>query len=153
MIIKKFKKSDSAALLALIEKMISYHRRLDSYYRPFDQFPDWEETFQNWLKDKEMMVFLVEIDGKIVGYLRAGVEKAPDYATAKKIGIIYDVFISEPERRRGIARKLFDSALEWFNLKKAKRLELSVDARNPGGIKFWNALGFFEYKLRMRKDL
>ena len=72
---------------------------------------------------------------------------------AKKIGIIFDIFIESNYRRSGIADNLLEPAFQWFQKKKVKHIELSVDARNESAIKFWSKAGFFRYKLRMRKDL
>lgn len=151
MSIRNFKKSDIPELKNLIGKMVEYHHQLDPYYKPFKEYRNFGEEMENWLSDKEMRILLAEDGGRLIGYIRAGMEDAPDYAAAKKIGIIYDVFVEKNYRRKGVAAKLFEEALNWFLIKKISHLELNVDVRNEEAIAFWKKLGFFEYKLRMRK--
>ncbi|MBI4991980.1 MAG: GNAT family N-acetyltransferase [Candidatus Harrisonbacteria bacterium] len=153
MIIRNLQKSDLLGLLNLIEGMVDYHHEIDGYYKAFSEYKTLEEDVKFWLNDKDTRSLVAEDNGKLVGYLRAGVERAPDYAIVKKIGIIYDAFVSEKYRKRGIARQLLNEALKWFEIKKAKNIELSVDVRNEAGIRFWKSAGFKEYKFRMRFDL
>jgi ribosomal protein S18 acetylase RimI-like enzyme len=153
MLIRGLQKNDTEALRALLKAMVEYHAAIDRYYKPFSEYKNIDEEIDGWLKDKNMRLLGAEVNGKLVGYARLAVESAPDYAAAKKIGVVYDLFVSEQYRRRGIANALFVEALEWFEKKKVKYIELSVDARNESGIVLWKKLGFFPYKLRMRKDL
>ncbi len=153
MLIRNARKSDIKAILGLIEGVVKHHNKIDCYYKPFSQYSGLEEEIGSWFSNKEMAVLIAEDSGKLVGYAQVSVEPAPTYVLAKKIGIVYDMFVSESYRRKKIAKKLFDEALRWFALKKVRHIELSVDARNESGIKLWKSLGFFEYKLRMRLDL
>jgi len=153
MAIRNLQKKDAEAFLGLIKGMIDYHHGIDNYYKDFSQHKTLEEDIKFWLNDKDTRSLVAEDDGKLIGYLRAGVEKAPDYVAAKKIGIIYDAFVLEKYRKQGIAKQLLTEALRWFEIKKVKNIELSVDVRNDAGIKFWKNTGFKEYKFRMRLDL
>jgi ribosomal protein S18 acetylase RimI-like enzyme len=153
MMIRGLEKNDKAQLLCLLEAMVGYHRAIDRYYKQFSEYKNWDEEIDSWLKDKDTRLLAGEIDGELAGYARIAVESAPDYAAAKKIGVIYDVFVLEQYRRQGIADALCTAALEWLQKKKVKHIELSVDARNEAGIALWKKLGFFSYKLRLRKDL
>lgn len=153
MIIRTMKKSDLAGLMALLAKVVDYHRRIDSYYKPFSKFKNLKAEAESWLKDKDLLVLAAEDGGELIGYFRGSAESAPDYVDRDKIGIVYDVFILEPYRRQGIAKMFFAQARKWFLKKRVKNIELNVDARNSAAIKFWKELGFFDYKLRMRLDL
>ncbi len=153
MTIRGLQKNDAPDLFGLLEEMVNYHAKIDSYYKPFSQYKNWDEEIDSWLKDKDMRLIGAEAGGKLVGYARVSIEPAPDYAVPKKIGIVYDVFVLEKYRRQGIAEMLCEDASAWFQKKKVKYIELSVDARNESGIAFWKKLGFFPYKLRMRKDV
>ena len=85
--------------------------------------------------------------------MRVGVELAPAHMAAKKIGIIYDVFVLDNFRRKEIGRRLVEKSLEWFKIKKVKYIDLGVDSRNEAAIKFWDSLGFSIYKFKMKLDL
>lgn len=138
-------------LSKLVGEVANYHHEIDPVYKSADQYPDLEGMAKSWLSDPDMLVFVVEEGGKLIGYLRIGVEAAPDYSTEKKIGLVYDAFVEGESRRQGIAEQLFQRALEWFSKKGASSIELNVDARNSGAIEFWRKLDFADYKIRMRR--
>lgn len=154
MVIRGLQKNEKTQLRGLLEAMVGYHAAIDRYYKPFSEYKkSWDEEIDSWLKDKDMRILAAEAGGGLIGYARIAVEPAPDYASAKKIGVVYDLFVLERYRRKGIADALFADAMEWFEKKKAKHIELSVDVRNEAGIAFWKKFGFSAYKLRMGKDL
>ncbi len=151
--IRTFQKKDLRAVVALVEKMSDYHHSLDSTYKPAKAYGDWGGIVSEWLEDPETQVFLAEEGGGVVGYIRAGVESAPEYSSEKKIGVVFDSYVEEEYRRQGIAGELFAAALTWFKKKKARSIELNVDCRNEGAIALWRELGFREIKLRMRRPI
>ncbi|MBI3045941.1 MAG: GNAT family N-acetyltransferase [Candidatus Harrisonbacteria bacterium] len=153
MFIRILKKSDLADLMKFLAKIVEYHRGLDRYYKPFSKYKNLRNEIESWLDDKNNLILVAEEGEALVGYFRAGVERAPVYVDRDKIGIVYDVFVLKPYRQQGIAEMLFGEALKWFQMKKIKNIELNVDARNEAAIKFWRKHGFGEYKLRMRLDL
>ena len=153
MIIRSAKKSDLEELMRLLEEMVIYHTQIDKYYKSFSKYSGLREEAESWLSNKDMKVILAEDVGEIIGYAQVSVEDAPTYASVKKIGVVYDMFVLEPYRRKKIAEQLFSEAMDWFSSKKIKNIELSVDSRNVAGVKYWESLGFFPYKFRMRKDL
>lgn len=153
MTIRNFKKSDLESVFRLAKAMIDYHHQLDSYYKPANEFRNLKKYAEEWLKEKDTQVLVAEEAGEVIGYSRVGIIKAPDYAVPKSIGFVYDVLVAKPYRRQGVGEQLFKEALNWLKKNKVRQIELNVDARNNAGINFWKKFGFFEYKLRMRKDL
>ncbi|MEK7192279.1 MAG: GNAT family N-acetyltransferase [Patescibacteria group bacterium] len=153
MTIRITKKQDLAAILEMARAMVDYHHELDPYYKPSSALADLESHAEEWLEDPNMILIVAENSGKIVGYFRCATEEAPFYSKAKKIGTVADVFVAREYRRKGAASQMFEKALEWFKKKKVQNIELNVDFRNTGAIAVWKKMGFFEYKLRMRKDL
>ncbi len=153
MIIHKAEASDTTTILKLVKKLVDLHHRLDEYYKAAAEYKDLEERIADWFDDKNIAVFIAEDNGSVIAYIRGGIEEAPYYANVKKIGVLNDVFVEEAYRRQKIAEELFLRLEEWFKMKNIKNIELSVDARNETGIVLWKSLGFFEYKLRMRRDI
>ena len=151
--IRTLKKADLGGTLDLVKKMADYHHGLSDFYKPSADYENWEGMASDWLNDPDMQLFVAEDAGKIVGYIRAGVEEAPEYSSEKKIGIVYDTLVSEGSRRQGIAAQLFEKALAWLKKKKVNFIELNVDARNEGAIEFWKRSGFGTVKLRMRRKI
>ncbi len=151
--IRTFQKNDLRDVRVLVKKMADYHHSLDSAYKAVETYSDLEGIVNGWLDDPETQVFLAEETTSIVGYIRVGVESAPDYSTEKRMGMIYDSFVEEKYRRQGIAGQLFEAALFWLKKKKVNFVELNVDFRNESAIALWRKLGFQEIKLRMRRPL
>lgn len=151
--IRNFREHDVPKLAKLIGEVADYHHQIDPVYRPASQYSDLEGMAKGWLTDPDTLVLVVEGSGKLIGYLRIGVEPAPEYSTEKKIGMVYDAFVEEESRRRGVAEELFQKSLEWFSKKGVLSIELNVDARNSGAIEFWHQLDFADYKVRMRRPV
>ncbi|TSC81403.1 MAG: GNAT family N-acetyltransferase [Parcubacteria group bacterium Gr01-1014_19] len=151
--IRTFKKSDLSDVLVLVKKIADHHHSLDPAYKAVKAYSDLEGIVSSWLDDPETQVFLAEETAGIVGYIRVGVESAPDYSAEKRMGMIYDSFVEEKYRRQGIAGQLFEAALSWLKKKKVNFVELNVDFRNESAIALWRKLGFREVKLRMRRPL
>lgn len=153
MIIRSAKKSDLGGLMKLLEEMVIYHRKIDQYYKEFSKYSGLKDEVESWLSNKEMKVLVAEDGGNLIGYAQISAEDAPTYASVPKIGVVYDMYVQDSYRRKGIADMLFSEALDWFRLKKIKNIELSVDSRNTAGVKYWESMGFSTYKFRMRMDL
>ena len=153
MIIRTAKKSDLNGLMKLLEEMVIYHTKIDKYYKSFSKFSGLKDEAESWLSNKDMKVLVAEDESGLISYAQVSVEDAPTYATVSRIGVVYDMYVREPYRRSGIANQMFAEVMDWFGKKKIKNIELSVDARNTAGVKYWESLGFSVYKFRMRKDL
>lgn len=151
--IRDASRADLPAIVAMAKEIVDRHHRLDPYYKAAAKYKNLENDLAEWLEDGDVKLLAATEGQRLVGYFRAAVEDAPSYVAAKRIGVIYDIFVSEEFRRRGIGAKLLHEALNWFRSKKIKDIEVSVDARNREAVEFWKSDGFFEYKLRLRKTL
>lgn len=150
MLIRKASQNDLGLILDFARQMSEMHKQLDAYYKLPTNL---EETLSSDLNDENSLTLIAEENGISIGYIRVSIERAPAYITPKKIGVVYDLFVNENHRLKGVGKKLFDEALEWLRNKNIKHIELSVDARNISGIAAWKKFGFLEYKIRMRKDI
>lgn len=152
MTIRKATPNDLPAVVALARQMADYHHQLDPYYKTSAAYKNLEGDFAEELEDKDSLILVAEIDGRVTGYFRGMIEPAPLYVAAKKVGVVNDLFVEPAGRKKGAGGKLFQAALDWFGDRGVKNIELNVDARNTLGIAFWKKHGFFDYKIRMRKD-
>ncbi|MGB9675510.1 MAG: GNAT family N-acetyltransferase [Candidatus Nanoarchaeia archaeon] len=96
---------------------------------------------------------VAENEKEIMGYFLAKIEKAPIYITPKRIGVIYDAFVKEKYRRKGIGENLFKVVLDWFKKNKIKHVEVTADYRNKQAIQFLKKLNFKPYRLKLRRDI
>ncbi len=153
MLIRSAKKIDLDGIMSLMEEMVVYHNKLDGYYKAFSKYSGLREEAESWLSNKDMKLLVADDGGDIIGYAQVSIEDAPTYASVKKIGVVHDMFVRDPYRRQKIAKQIFSEAMDWFSSKNLEHIELSVDSRNVAGVKYWESLGFFPYKFRMRKDI
>ena len=58
--IRNFRKSDLKNLLELLKEMVNYHRKLNSFYKPFEDYGDWNREISGWFNDKDLQVFVAE---------------------------------------------------------------------------------------------
>ena len=88
--------------------------------------------------------FVWEEDGEIVGNLSL----IPMPARKGKIFLIANVAVHPEHRRRGIARKLTDAALEDCRNRRADEIWVHVRDDNPGARSLYTSMGFIEHSNR-----
>src|SRR5512145_3174688 len=66
------------------------------------------------LRDDDVVVFVAEKDGAVVGYVFAGLEPLSWKELRDACGFIHDVLVDEAGRRLGIATALIEAAVEWL---------------------------------------
>lgn len=97
--------------------------------------------------------FLAEEDGKIVGFVAGKIEDKPGFYIERKIGILFQVFVEEEYRNKGIGIRLIKKFISWLKYKKIKNIRLEVFLNNRTALKLYENLGFKEFKIEMRKKL
>lgn len=153
MLLREAKIEDVGALEPLVLGMMNYHRSIDNGYKSVEEFGDISALINDWLKEQNTKLFAAELDGQIIGYLRASINESPDYLKEPLYGMVDDIFVDPAKRRSGVAVLLFEKAKEWFLKRNISRVELNVHAKNPDAIALWKKLGFKDYKIRMKLDL
>jgi ribosomal protein S18 acetylase RimI-like enzyme len=88
--------------------------------------------------------FVWEEAGSIVGNLSL----IPMPSRGERIFLIANVAVHSDYRRRGIARKLTEAALEETSARRADRLWLHVREDNPAAIRLYESIGFKETNRR-----
>lgn len=78
--------------------------------------------------------FVAEEDGRIVGAIMAGHDG--------RRGYIYHTVVLPRYRRRGIARRLVESAMAALESEGINKAALVVFGRNETGNGFWESMGF-----------
>ena len=144
---------DTAAIADLARAFADFHHELEPLHKTGLEYSEWEKMVSEWLSDTDTRMFVAEDNGHVVGYIRASADNAPLYSREKKIGKINDVYVVPAARKRGVLTALFNEELSWFRTKHVSSVELNVLVRNIDAIASWRALGFKEYRLRMRRGV
>lgn len=101
--------------------------------------------------DPYTRTFVAEVDGEVIGYvLGAVLDLHPDLFDYVESGFIADIYVAPAYRRRGIARRLFETITAWFAEQGVTQTEWQVAAANEVGLRFWEAVGGRPLMVRMR---
>lgn len=107
--------------------------------------------FQKNIRSRKAMVFVAEINGKLVGYCMVFIKKNSPVYKLKEFGYISDLFVKESFRGMKISSGFRDKALEWFRKKSVKHMTLDVFVNNKHAHEIYNKWGLFDYTINMRK--
>ena len=129
-------------------------------YRQFYRQPADRRRARDYLaariRARESVVFLARgEDGSALGFTQL----YPTFCSVQTAGIwvLYDLFVAEPARRRGVARALMERARAHAQRTGARRIDLSTAIDNAPAQALYEALGyhrdseFFVYSLDLEQ--
>jgi len=152
--IRKATLKDIPSLLKLWTKLMEFHRTLSSHFELADDAETvWEFYVRKQLDEPNFLLIVAEVNGNIIGFSLASIQANIPVFKIKKYGVIYDFFVDEAFRKRGIGRKIFDFAREWFEQKGVEHLQVSAAHHNPIAQGFWHAMGFTNYLDRLAREI
>lgn len=101
----------------------------------------------------DAVVFVAESEGEVVGF--AYIERDPlNYAELLENGAwLHDIYIRDESRSEGTGRALLDAAIEAAKELGAKKLLLSVAAKNFAARSFFEGAGFRVTMHEMTMDI
>ena len=105
------------------------------------------------LQDEDVVVFVAERSGQVVGYVYAGLEPQSWKELREASGFVHDVAVDHAARRQGIAERLMQAALEWLASRGAPRVMLWTAEQNAGAHRLFKELGFRRTMVEMTKEL
>lgn len=146
---------DLPEIVRLWRELIGYHEALggQDFRLAAGAEGGWRAYLGGHIGRKTRTCLVAEDEGRLVGFLLAGVERRPGIFMERVHGLISDVYVRPAYRRRGVGRRLVDAALEWFGGRRVSRVRLRTDARNAPGVAFWKRLGFETVALTMDRLL
>ncbi len=101
------------------------------------------EYFSEILERKDMMAFVAELEGKVVGYVLMKLRDAPqrELLVERRDAVIDDIGVLKAYQGQGIGRQLFQACAEWAKAQSAKSLDLRAWEFNSNAIAFYERLG------------
>ena len=105
------------------------------------------------LREEDVVVFVAERDGSIIGYVYAGLEPQSWKELREACGFIHDVVVNESGRRSGVATALMEAAIGWLRERSAPRVMLWTAQRNDGAQRLFERLGFRRTMVEMTREL
>ena len=148
--------SDTPALGRLGALLLKTHYGFDQkrFMAPrTDSAEGYAWFLRSQLKEKDVVVYVAERAGTIVGYVYAGIEPISWKELRDMAGFIHDVVGDESSRRSGIARFLIQAAIEWLQAQGAPRIMLWTAEQNEGAQRLFSRLGFRRTMIEMTKEV
>ena len=105
------------------------------------------------MNDDDVVVFVAEQDGAVIGYVYAGLEPLSWKELRDACGFIHDVVVAEAGRRSGAATALVEAAVAWLRQRGAPRVMLWTAAGNTAAQALFDRLGFRRTMIEMTREL
>ncbi len=151
-IIRKAKIKDLETLQPMYVEFMNYHGRLDPMIKIVSKNKEHVLKYlRNSIYGHKTLYLVAEKEGKIIGFLGAGLSEMPPIYRYRKIGVIYDAFVLKQFRRQGVNSQMLEMAMEWLKEKKVSRVEAGISADNDLALNTWDAHGFKTAFYRKRK--
>lgn len=138
----------------LWEELARYHESLSEHFRlAWDSKRRWSEYLRTKFSEPSTKLIVAEEDGRLVGFMLCLLSPNAPIYKERKVGVVSDVFVQEPRRRKGVAKKMLASAIQWFRKNKVSSVQLAVAHDNIEARLVWRKLGFEPYMVYERLDL
>jgi GNAT superfamily N-acetyltransferase len=105
------------------------------------------------LDGDEAVVLVAEVDGRVVGYVFAGLEPMSWKELRGPAGFIHDVLVDEAARAAGAGTALVEAAIAWLRERGAPRVILWTADRNAAAQRLFERLGFRRTMIEMTREL
>jgi ribosomal protein S18 acetylase RimI-like enzyme len=119
--------------------------------------PHPEEGYGRFLRsqlhDDNVVVFVAEREGRVVGYIYAALEPLSWKELRDACGFIHDVAVDESARRSGAATALIEAAIDWLRRHGAPRVVLGTADQNEAAQRLFDRLGFRRTMIEMTREL
>ncbi len=154
-LVRRMSPGDTDAVVELWKGTVAYHAGIDARLEVREGS---EEEFRRFLtrivsSREDVIILVAEVDGEVVGFLIGMVRERTPVFIRSIHGYITDIYVDPGFRRRGIGRRLVETAVEWFAARGLDHVRLQVAAANAAGIAFWKNLGFEDYFLELWKEI
>ena len=107
--------------------------------REFEQH--FKRAAQPYLEEHQNRLFVaVDEGGRVIGYTLLG--RSVPFYSPKPYCFVFDIFVAEDARRRGVAQKLLDFAFEWFRDQGLDKVKLEVAENNHRAMPLYVKMGF-----------
>jgi ribosomal protein S18 acetylase RimI-like enzyme len=154
-VIRDMAKADLDAASLLAEQLVKLHHAWDRtrFFITEDIARGYRWWFEKNLGDREVVLIVAEVDGRVAGYLYGSLEDRDWAKLLDAHGAIHDIFVSPDFRKKGIATALMDGARDRFHVLGAKQVVLYSAAANQEGQSLFRSLGYRPTMVEMTLDL
>jgi GNAT superfamily N-acetyltransferase len=105
------------------------------------------------LDAEDSVVLVADVDGRVAGYVYAGIEPLSWKELRDEAGFVHDLLVDESQRSSGVGRQLLDAAITWLKQRGMPRVVLWTAARNDGAQRLFAQRGFRSTMVEMTLEL
>jgi len=117
---------------------IEYFSELNPRFVPQN---DWKEQyFQAIVSNPQYFLRWIVCDGRRAGFILFGLEK--HRFLSRHSGVIYELYVRQEFRRRGIARAIAAEAIRELWSHSPSKIQIEVVEGQTASAAFWKSLGF-----------
>lgn len=137
--------NDYEELCGIYSELDEYHRlnHPELFIKPVDCSRAIEYISET-INDNNKVIFVAEIETKIIGFAECYILKSSNFPVIKKREWIQldNIAVKKDYQNCNIGSLLLEKVLEWAKIKKVNRIELKVYSFNINAIEFYSGKGF-----------
>lgn len=144
--------ADWPAVGALAELLVRTHYAFDQFrfvHPETLRADEYTSRLRDEIDHGQAMVHVADADGRIVGYVFAGIEAGNWKELRPDAGYIHDLVVDAAHQRAGIGRALIESAMHWFGTRGVARVMLWTAASNAEAQRLFRRVGFRSTMIEM----
>ncbi len=156
MTIRPASSADLPALGRLGALLMRVHHEFDPdrFLAPGDD----PETGYAWflgtqIEAADNVVLVAEQDGKVIGYVYAGIEPLSWKELRDEAGFVHDLVVDPLARRRGAGAKLLEAAIDWLRARGMPRVVLWTAEGNASAQHLFARAKFRRTMIEMTREL
>jgi GNAT superfamily N-acetyltransferase len=104
-------------------------------------------------RSRTKCTYVAEHNGKMIGYLVGAIENRPPVLKVRKVGVVWDLFVEEEYRKKGVGVALLEAYYDWARGKGLTMATLQVSPPNEGAVEFYKHEGYETILHTVRKML
>jgi diamine N-acetyltransferase len=147
---------DYVPLLELFDEIDVLHRnQLPQFFHRPDGPAREQEFFQEVLNDEKAVIFVIEQDADLVGFVHVIVKDSPPIPimVPRRYAVIDTLMVRACSKHQGFGRMLVKTAEDWSKAMGATSVVLNVYEFNQSAISFYEKAGYQTLSRRMQKEL
>ena len=101
----------------------------------------------------DSVVFVAEQEGRVIGYVYAGVEPLSWKELRDEAGFVHDLVVDPEARGAGAGSALLEAAVDWLRARGMPRVVLWTAERNAGAQRLFERSRFRRTMIEMTREL
>ena len=154
MVIRKAKKNDIDEIIKLADQLRKTEACLDKNLKSDSYLSDdYKERQLKYISSRKKIYLVLELDGKLVGYVNGYVVENTDIYYKGQIAYLDCLCVDKSVRKQGLGKKLIDEFTKVVKKKGVKYIKLNAFENNIPAVNLYKKEGFEEYSIYYMKKI